>query len=444
MNPEILSEIETLGGRVIPLAGDVADEAVMKGHFDRLAAEAPPLRGVVHAAAALSVAPIGELDPTAVRSMLRPKIAGTVLLERLTRSLELDFFVLFSSTTALLGASGMAHYAAANAFLDATAIALNTSGRRTLSVNWGTWEAMRLASADSQRSYREGGLNPMAASDALHALEQLLQGSAAQAVVADIDWTVLKALHESRRVRPLLTHLGNEEDFFIASDGMSGAVHGHGSATGRGGASGHASASGRGGVSGSAAASGPGGASGPTLLERLAQAPATMRRELLIDFVRAEAAAVLGAGGEAEVAQDVGLFEMGMDSLMSVELRRRLERGAARKLPSTLTFNYPNVGALAGFLERELAPSLPQGVGAPAATAGTAGAGALKTVAATANAAANAATANGAPNAAAIGANSPNAAAVQSTATVPPTDNLDELSDEELEKRLLARLSETR
>ena len=122
-----------------------------------------------------------------------------------------------------------------------------------------------------------------------------------------------------------------------------------------------------------------------------------MRRELLIDFVRAEAAAVLGAGGEAEVAQDVGLFEMGMDSLMSVELRRRLERGAARKLPSTLTFNYPNVGALAGFLERELTPSL-----------------------------------------------APSAAAAQSATTAPSTDNLDELSDEELEMRLLARLSETR
>jgi acyl carrier protein len=121
-----------------------------------------------------------------------------------------------------------------------------------------------------------------------------------------------------------------------------------------------------------------------------------MRRELLIDFVRAEAAAVLGTN-ETEVAQDVGLFEMGMDSLMSVELRRRLERGAARKLPSTLTFNYPNVGALAGYLERELTSSLPQG-----------------------------------------------AAAAQSPVAAPSTDNLDELSDEELEKRLLARLSETR
>jgi hypothetical protein len=67
-------------------------------------------------------------------------------------------------------------------------------------------------------------------------------------------------------------------------------------------------------------------------------------------------------------------------------------------LPSTLTFNYPNVGALAGYLERELTPSMSQGAGAITGTA----------------------------------------------ATVPSTDNLDELSDEELESRLLARLSETR
>jgi acyl transferase domain-containing protein/acyl carrier protein len=394
MNAAILGEIEALGGRIIPLAGDVADETVMKGHLDRLAADAPPLRGVVHAAAALSAAPIGELDPLAIREMLRPKIAGTLLLERLTQSFELDFFVMFSSTTALLGASGMAHYAAANAFLDATAIALNKSGRRTLSVNWGTWEAMRLASVESQRSYREGGLNPMAATDALRALEQLLRGKASQAVVADIDWSVLKALHESRRPRPLLTHLGNEEaNFSSASGGIADSACGHGRA------------------------SDVGSASGPTLLERLTQAPVTQRRELLMDFVRGEAAAVLGIASGAEVAQDAGLFEMGMDSLMSVELRRRLERGAARKLPSTLTFNYPNVGALAGFLERELAPSMPQGAVTVAGMTGVTGTTAATVV-------------SGTPSAAA-------AAPVS-------TDNLDELSDEELEKRLLARLSETR
>lgn len=303
--------------------------------------------------------------------MLHPKIAGTLLLERLTHGLDLDFTVLFSSTTALLGASGMAHYAAANAFLDATAIASNTSQRRVLSVNWGTWEAMRLASAASQRSYREGGLEPMTATDALGALAQLLNSDEPQAIVARIDWNVLKPLHESRRARPLLAHLGNE----VAGD-LAPLVSGNAAAT-----------------------------AAPALLETLARAPVTMRGELLIDFVRGEAAAVLGLDSGASMALDVGLFEMGMDSLMSVELRKRLERGAGRKLPSTLTFNYPNVGALAGFLEREL-------VVADVATVD-----------------------GGVP------------AAPEAKATVvrgPTTDNLDELSEEELEERLLARLSETR
>jgi acyl carrier protein len=307
--------------------------------------------------------------------MLRPKIEGTVLLERLTRSLELDFVVLFSSTTALLGASGMAHYAAANAFLDATAVALNDSSggnvRHTLSVNWGTWEAMRLASAESQRSYREGGLEPIPAADALGALGQLLRGREAQATVARINWNVLKPLHEARRVRPLLTHLGNEDV------STSGAIRPDQSVATE-------------------------AAGAPALLERLAQAPATMRHELLIDFVRGEAAAVLGVESGEAVALDVGLFEMGMDSLMSVELRRRLERGAGRKLPSTLTFNYPNVGALARFLERELVVA--RQAAEPATTAPV----------------------------------------VQPAPAVAANDNLDELSEAELEARLLARLSETR
>ena len=109
---------------------------------------------------------------------------------------------------------------------------------------------------------------------------------------------------------------------------------------------------------------------------------------------------MLGAVSVDSVDLDTGLFEMGMDSLMSVELRRRLEVGAGRKLPSTLTFNYPNVSALAGFLLRELdvveAPAVAEVPAAPP---------------------------------------SPPLAADES---------LDDLSDDELEARLLARLSETR
>ena len=107
----------------------------------------------------------------------------------------------------------------------------------------------------------------------------------------------------------------------------------------------------------------------------------------------------------ATVPLETGLFELGMDSLMSVELKRRLERGAGRALPSTLTFNYPNVVALAGFLDSELR-------------------GAVETSAATKQ----------------VEASPP----VQTSAAEGPSTDLDTLSEEELEARLLARLERHR
>ncbi|MEO8804850.1 MAG: type I polyketide synthase [Burkholderiaceae bacterium] len=357
---ESVRALEALGVKVYPLQGDVADEAALSKLLQQLRADAPPLRGVMHAAAALSTAPLADMTLTQVAEMLRPKLAGTVLLERLTRDQGLDFLVLFSSTTALLGASGLAHYAAANSFLDAFALAMNPL-RRVLSVNWGTWEVMRLASADNQRSYREGGLQPMAASDALDALGRLLAGTQPQAVVAKVDWSVLKPLHEARRSRPLLARLGVVVPVVLAAARAE---------------------------------------AGPGLQVRLAAVPAAMRHDLLVEFVQHEAAAVLGLGSGAAVPTTTGLFDLGMDSLMAVELKRRLERGAGRPMPSTLTFNYPNVAALARFLETQLIVKAPEAAAAPE---------------------------------------------VSAAVIVPSAEaELDTLSDDELEARLMARLEQAR
>ena len=83
----------------------------------------------------------------------------------------------------------------------------------------------------------------------------------------------------------------------------------------------------------------------------MASAPASLRHDLLVDFVQQEVATVLALQDAWTGAASTGLFDLGMDSLMAVELKRRLERGVGQPLPSTLTFNYPNIDALAGFLE---------------------------------------------------------------------------------------------
>jgi acyl transferase domain-containing protein/acyl carrier protein len=306
--------IEALGATVHALQADVADEAAMSRALGQLRANAPAIRGVMHAATAFSAVPLTRLSALQIDEMLRSKIAGTVLLERLTRQQGLDFLVLFSSTTALLGASGLSHYAAANAFLDAFARKINPT-RRVISVNWGPWEVMRNASEDGQRNYLDSGLKPMASKVALDGLGRILAGSKARAVVASVDWRVLKSLHEARRVRPLLRRLG---------------------------------------VARHATASALGTKTDPDLQERLRAVPATMRSELLIEFVQYEVAAVLGLENSTEVPLATGLFELGMDSLMAVELNRRLERLSGRPMPSTLTFNYPNVAALAKYLETQI------------------------------------------------------------------------------------------
>ena len=295
--------------------------------------------------------------------MLRPKVDGSLVLERLTRDTDLEFLVLFSSTTALLGASGLAHYAAANAFLDAFAAAVDGARRRVISINWGTWEVMRLASDDSRRRYRESGLLPMTASDALDALGRVLAAPRPQAVVARVDWTVLKPLHEARRPRPLLVELGETPRAERQAARRD---------------------------------------AGPNLSARLAAAPTAMRHDLLVEFVQREVAAVLGLDDASAVPVATGLFDLGMDSLMSVELKRRLERGAGRSLPSTLTFNYPSVAALARFLDSQLVVK-PAEVVAPAP----------------------------APEA-------------NTEATVDLQADLDSLSDDELEARLLSRLEQSR
>ena len=322
-DPEVVRKLEAVGAEVVSIRGDVADEAFMRKALADLHRDDAPLKGIFHAAAALSMAPILELEDARIAEMFHPKVDGTVVLERVTRNMKVDFLVLFSTTTALLGASGMAHYAAANAFMDAFAAATDQASRRVISVNWGTWEVMRLVDDATRRRYVESGLLPMPAADALAALGGLLGQPRANAVVAHVDWGVLKPLHEVRRSRPLLSRLGAKSDRKPAASTRA--------ATG--------------------------------LRARLAALPVAMREDALFEFVQWEVADVLGVGSASAVPLTTGLFDLGMDSLMAVELRRRLERGTSLSLPSTLTFNYPNVAALVRFLEPQLA--IASGVSTP-------------------------------------------------------------------------------
>ena len=321
-----IAAIEAAGVSVTVIAADVADRAQMTAVFDRFGRDLPTLRGVFHAAAALSAWPVADLPTAALRDMLRPKVDGARLLHELTRHLKLDCFVMFSSTTALWGARTLAHYAAANAFLDALADYRRSLNLPALSINWGTWAEMRAAARDDQRAFAQFGLQPMPDDQALAALGELLSRSdSAHAVVAAVDWRTLKSAYEARRPKPFLSQV---EDRARASAPPGSARE--------------------------TPAAARAGTPPPELQQRFAQAPAHDRREAVAAFVRAQVAKVLAWEAARPIDDQQGLFEMGMDSLMSVELKSRLEVGVGHPLPSTLTFNYPTVAALTDFLLADL------------------------------------------------------------------------------------------
>jgi myxalamid-type polyketide synthase MxaE and MxaD len=247
--------------------------------------------------------------------MLRPKVRGTWVLHELTRDLPLDFFVLFSSTTALWGSRDLGHYAAANQFLDAFAHHRRALGLPALTINWGTWDEMRVASSEERDVVARSGLNPMPSDQALQVLGELLASETVQQTVASVDWDRLKAIYEVRRARPFLSLVATPRP-----------------------------------------ARPPGQDQAPSELSaRLAATEPDQRRAVVVEFLRDAVSRALGIQSADAVDADQGLFEMGMDSLMSVELKARIERALDRKLPSTLTFNYPNVNALADFLTADSA-----------------------------------------------------------------------------------------
>ena len=173
---------------------------------------------------------------------------------------DADFLVLFASTTDSSAPRAVTLRHPANAFLDAFAHAHNRPGHRVVA-STGVRGVMRLASADSQRSYREVGLEPMSAGEALDALGRALASDAAEVMVARIGWNVLKPLHEARRPRPFLSRM---EQPVVAGDGAAQV----------------------GGDDRGVDAAGLG--------QRLVGLSAESRRDVILEFVRAEVATVLG------------------------------------------------------------------------------------------------------------------------------------------------------
>ena len=312
---EAIGALRQRGVTVQVELADVTDQAAVDGMLERIERDLPPLGGVIHSVGVLSDGALTNQSWERFERVLRPKILGAWHLHRATLDRDLDFFTLFSSRVGVMGNPGQSNHASANAFLDQLAGHRRALGLPGQAIAWGAWSEIGEAAEQRDRIDRQRsalGGRWFTPQQGLRAFDRLVRQDATTSVVMSMDWEVFEEAVDDPP--PLL-----EDLLSAASEAGAGDD-----------------------------------ASSEDVLTRLRGTLAAEREDLLVSFVQGEVQAVLRLSSAP--APTVGFFDLGMDSLMAVELRNRLNRAFAGTYtaPNTLVFDYPNIAELAAHLAAEI------------------------------------------------------------------------------------------
>jgi acyl transferase domain-containing protein/acyl carrier protein len=289
-------------------AVDISDYHALKQAVDKHCNGRQALAGIFHSAGVFADCLLQDYDWSVFSKVFPAKVQGSWNLHRL--STELDYFVLFSSSASLLAPSGLANYVAANAFIDALAAYRHRKNLPAHSINWGVWQDTGMAAAvnDIRRhQWQVMGVRSMQAETALNAMQTVMGSDEANMAIIDIDF--------NDYVNSL--DAGNRENYFQAV------------------------------LSRQPDQAQKNRASAESIVSLLQQNP-DRQQELMLNHISRLVGSVLGISADIDLRR--GFFELGMDSLTSMELRNRLQRELEINLDATLTFKYPTVSALSDYL----------------------------------------------------------------------------------------------
>nr|AYM54555.1 hypothetical protein [Racemicystis crocea] len=324
-----IAAMEEAGARVLVVQADVSQEAEVERVVATIEAELAPLGGVVHAAAVLDDHTLLELSQESFQKVFAPKARGAWNLHAATSNRPLDFFLIYSSVAALFGAPGQGNYAAASAFVDALARARAGARLPAMSVQWGAFAEVGLAAAQKNRgermSYR--GVASFTPDEGHAALTRLFEHPRAEVGVARVDLRQWLEFYPGAASLPFFAELRRE-----------------------------------------GAAARQGGAEGSRVLEALKAADPPGRRALLEKHLLEQVGSVLRLD-PARVDRRAPFTSLGLDSLLSLELRNRLEASLGLRLSATLLFTYSNPAALAQHLLGMIHPGEGDGGALSAASA---------------------------------------------------------------------------
>ncbi len=290
-----LARLRDAGATVVAVKADVSDEDSVIALLDDVDRTMPPLRGVFHAAMVIDDGFLLQLDGERLRRVLAPKALGAWHLHRHTLGRKLDFFVMFSSMASIHGAPGQGSYAAANAFLDSLADHRRALGLPALAVNWGAIAEVGYVARNPEigRELEKHGIHGITPAEAGAILGSLLKSASCRMGVTRMDLehlTLVRGAEAASRRFSLLLQLSSQDQ-------------------GRG-----------------------AGEAPRSLLALLAENPPDGWPQIVESALRVDLARVLGIR-ESQIDPEQSLADLGVDSLMSVELETVIETSLGIDLP---------------------------------------------------------------------------------------------------------------
>jgi len=315
-----IKEMIQTGAKVLIVQADVSQNEQISAVIDKISESMPPLRGLFHAAGIVDDGILLQQNWHRFAKVMAPKVQGAWNLHALTQRLTIDHFVLFSSVASLVGSAGQSNYAAANAFLDGLAHYRHSKGLAAISINWGPWSQVGMAASlvenSKDKKSRTDGIQTISPEQGVQIIGNLLQHEIVQIGVMPVVWKKLLQQNPFGDKRPLLFEIA--EAYLLNSDTMQN------------------------------------GSLQIELIQQLAKAPASEREMIILSRVVKHVASVFQLELNQNPNIHQNLAEMGMDSLMAVELNQLFQADIGHALPSTLAFDYPTINELSQYLAQKI------------------------------------------------------------------------------------------
>lgn len=314
---QAIERMRESGAEIVVKCVDVTARSEVSDLFEDIKARMPTLKGVIHAAGVLADGMLSQQHWEPYRRVLAPKVNGAWHLHELSRDFPLEYFIMFSSASSLLGNPGQGAYAAANAFLDALAFYRRANGLTAQTINWGPWSEAGMATTvvNSASRLLGQGVRSLAPEDGLAILKLIFNDGNPQTCVLDVDWPAYVRRLADLSPPPFFANL------------VEPPVH---------------------------APSMPAASQQPDLLARLQREVPVMREKAVLTLIQDVAKEVMGHAQTHTIASDRPLMEQGIDSLMAVELRNKLSSAVHTTLPASLIFDYPTLEKIRDFLLAEV------------------------------------------------------------------------------------------